>query len=393
MSTNDNREMTETEKKFFEDTSDLELLKSQQETYNEDPEDEYLKVRDSEDAYNLIYEFLKQLKPGTELWRISVPTYILQPVSLLEKLSHYSSPNHTIEDINKEQSAEQRFIKVLAWIISNWRSIPRPGLTHSKPYNPVLGEIFKCKWHHGEDKEDVTKFLGEQVSHHPPISAFCCHNEKRKFTYSGYVFPQTTFSWNSVTTTMDGEFSVELGNFDEKYVINHPPVSVSNLFWGTTVVEIYDYLTVSCEKTGYNAKIYFEYGKDNYLSGYIYDRDGYKKHWVEGKVNQVVEIQNYSTSEKKVLYDVQTLTRPAKVIAPISEQEANESRRNWHKATYELKKSNFDEAQLQKHLVEERERTIRKEREEKGIEWLPKYFKKEGEKAWVVKDVDLVNKL
>ncbi|KAF0981562.1 hypothetical protein FDP41_012219 [Naegleria fowleri] len=378
--------LTETEKKFLQDQSDIEIYKEQENIHKEDPEDEYLKVKDREDSYNIIYEFLKQLSPQTELWRISVPAYILQPISLLEKISHYSSPNNTIEKINEEQSPEKRFISILAWVISNWRTIPRHGMQQSKPFNPVLGEIFKCEWTHGEG--DVTKFLGEQVSHHPPVSAFCCHNEKRQFTYTGYVFPITSFSWNSVTTLMDGEFKITLGKFNEEYIVNHPPVSVSNVLWGSTVIEIYDYLKINCPKTGFNASIYFDYGKDNYLSGYIYDADGYKKHWIEGKVNQSVEIQDLSTKEKKLLYSVETLTRPPKTIRPVHEQEPRESRRNWHKAIYALKKEDFEEAQLQKHLVEERERAIRKERAEAGITWTPKYFVLEGEKRWVLKSLD-----
>ncbi|KAF0981414.1 hypothetical protein FDP41_012524 [Naegleria fowleri] len=266
--------LTETEKKFLQDQSDIEIYKEQENIHKEDPEDEYLKVKDREDSYNIIYEFLKQLSPQTELWRISVPAYILQPISLLEKISHYSSPNNTIEKINEEQSPEKRFISILAWVIS---------------------KLF-------------------------------------------------------------------LVMFNEEYIVNHPPVSVSNVLWGSTVIEIYDYLKINCPKTGFNASIYFDYGKDNYLSGYIYDADGYKKHWIEGKVNQSVEIQDLSTKEKKLLYSVETLTRPPKTIRPVHEQEPRESRRNWHKAIYALKKEDFEEAQLQKHLVEERkERSEKKE--------------------------------
>lgn len=380
---------TETEKTFLEDNSDLELLQTQEEIYSDDPEDEYLRVKDREDSYSLIYEFLKQLTPQAELWRISVPPYILQPISLLEKISHYSSPNDMVEKINEETSEEKRFISILAWIISNWRTIPRAGLQQSKPFNPTLGEIFKCEWKHGGNDQDVTRYLAEQVSHHPPVSAFSCHNAHRHFTYSGYVFPVTSFSWNSVTTLMEGEFKIELGKFGEEYIVNHPPVSVSNVLWGTTVIEIYDYLTITCPKTGYNAKIYFDYGKDNYLSGYIYDKDGYKKHWIEGKVNRVVEIQDMGSNEKKTLYDVTNLQRPAKIIKPVHEQEPRESRRNWHKTTNALKKGEFENAQLEKHLVEERERAIRKERAELGISWTPKFFELEGEKKWKIKSLDV----
>lgn len=45
---------------------------------------------------NVFKEFLKQLKPGLELFRVSVPIFTLQPISLLEKLTTYSRPNELI---------------------------------------------------------------------------------------------------------------------------------------------------------------------------------------------------------------------------------------------------------------------------------------------------------
>ena len=49
-----------------------------------------------------------------------------------------------------------------------------------KPYNPILGEHFRClfKYYNGSE----TYFVAEQVSHHPPISSFYISNRK-----DGYV--------------------------------------------------------------------------------------------------------------------------------------------------------------------------------------------------------------
>lgn len=42
---------------------------------------------------NLIIELIKQFKPGLELYRIPVPSFLLEPRSLLEILSDYARPN------------------------------------------------------------------------------------------------------------------------------------------------------------------------------------------------------------------------------------------------------------------------------------------------------------
>jgi len=43
-----------------------------------------------------------------------------------------------------------------------------------KPFNPLLGETYTLEY---KDKSKHFNFLAEQVSHHPPISAYHCENE------------------------------------------------------------------------------------------------------------------------------------------------------------------------------------------------------------------------
>jgi hypothetical protein len=45
---------------------------------------------------------------------------------------------------------------------------------HKKPYNSILGEIHSAWTFTSEYKK--TSFLAEQVSHHPPISAYVVNN-------------------------------------------------------------------------------------------------------------------------------------------------------------------------------------------------------------------------
>lgn len=58
--------------------------------------------------------------------------------------------------------------------------------TTKKPFNPVLGETFEYI-----DRDFGTKVILEQVSHHPPISAFYCDNEE--FTIEGWFGIKTIF--------------------------------------------------------------------------------------------------------------------------------------------------------------------------------------------------------
>lgn len=50
---------------------------------------------------------------------------------------------------------------------------------HAKPYNAILGEVFRCKYYH---EDSVSIFISEQVSHHPPVSATLLVNKERNIS-------------------------------------------------------------------------------------------------------------------------------------------------------------------------------------------------------------------
>lgn len=58
--------------------------------------------------------------------------------------------------------------EVVKWYLSGLYKKPK-GL--KKPYNPILGETFRCYWLHSNGTK--TFYIAEQVSHHPPVSSCC----------------------------------------------------------------------------------------------------------------------------------------------------------------------------------------------------------------------------
>lgn len=61
-----------------------------------------------------------------------------------------------------------------------------------KPYNPILGETFRCCWFHPQTNSH-TFYIAEQVSHHPPVSAFHVSNRKDGFCISGSITAKSRF--------------------------------------------------------------------------------------------------------------------------------------------------------------------------------------------------------
>ena len=72
----------------------------------------------------------------------------------------------------------------------------------SSSYNPVLGEIFRCRYKYSDGSQGL--YVAEQVSHHPPISAFYYCSPENKLVISGELRPKSKFLGNSVVNEMGG---------------------------------------------------------------------------------------------------------------------------------------------------------------------------------------------
>jgi oxysterol-binding protein-related protein 8 len=92
----------------------------------------------------LLLGIIQQIKMGIEMSKVIIPCEFLEPRSLLERLSDMMSHiDYALEAYNAK-SAEERMLIVLRWYLSSWYIRPK-GV--KKPYNPVLGEVFKCKFY------------------------------------------------------------------------------------------------------------------------------------------------------------------------------------------------------------------------------------------------------
>ena len=72
-------------------------------------------------------------------------------------------------------------IAVTRWFISTLKSQycsrNESMGSEKKPLNPFLGEVFVGKWQ--DDKTGETDLVSEQVSHHPPVTAYAIKTKAR----------------------------------------------------------------------------------------------------------------------------------------------------------------------------------------------------------------------
>uniref|UniRef100_A0AAV2J2F9 Oxysterol-binding protein n=1 Tax=Knipowitschia caucasica TaxID=637954 RepID=A0AAV2J2F9_KNICA len=213
----------------------------------------------SEENKSLIWTLLKQVRPGMDLSKVVLPTFILEPRSFLDKLSDYYYHADFLSEAAVEENAYDRMKKVVKWYISGFYKKPK-GL--KKPYNPIIGETYRCMWLH-QKTNSKTFYMAEQVSHHPPVSAFYVSNRKDGFCVSGSILAKSKFYGNSLSAILDGEARLTFLNRGEDYVMNMPYAHCKGILYGTMTLELGGQITITCEKTGYSAQLEFKLKKPN----------------------------------------------------------------------------------------------------------------------------------
>ncbi|KAG8230010.1 hypothetical protein J437_LFUL008451, partial [Ladona fulva] len=111
----------------------------------------------AEENKSLIWFLVKQVRPGMDLSKVVLPTFILEPRSFLDRLSDSYYHVDLLSQAVQEDDAFTRMKWVVKWYLSGLYKKPK-GLR--KPYNPILGETFRCYWKHPNGSR--TFYLSEQ---------------------------------------------------------------------------------------------------------------------------------------------------------------------------------------------------------------------------------------
>jgi len=267
-------------------------------------------------------------------------------------------------------------VNVVRYYLSGWHIKPK-GV--KKPYNPVLGERFRARWQFVDNTEAL--FVSEQVSHHPPISAYYYVSPENNIIIAGDIRPKSKFLGNSAATLMQGESKIIFTNRSgEVYRIAMPNVYARGILFGRMVLELGDNSTVRCEKNDLICELEFRTkgfftGAYNSIYGKIKrESTGESLYEITGKWSDIMYIKDLRTAHKEVLFNVHESKIYPKIVAPEEEQEENESRRLWSKVTSALIGRNLDLATDEKTLIEDKQRNEAKLREAEGIDWRPRYF-------------------
>ncbi|KAG6009516.1 hypothetical protein E4U21_002152 [Claviceps maximensis] len=158
------------------------------------------------DQGNVLSHIISQLRPGADLSRVVLPTFILEPRSMLERITNFMCHPEMLLHIPDIEDPVERFVSVVKFYLSGWHI--RPSLANTldrgvkKPLNPILGEIFSCYWELDANKRAY--YISEQTSHHPPKSSYFYMAPDHHIRIDGTLKPRSRFLGNSAASLMEG---------------------------------------------------------------------------------------------------------------------------------------------------------------------------------------------
>lgn len=101
---------------------------------------------------------------------------------------------------------------------------------------------------------------------------------------------------------------------------------------------------------------------------------------LSGKWSQTIYIQkNTRGAQQEIFFDADTSNKHAKKVLPESHQEEYESRNLWSKLSKAIHDRDLDTATHEKTTIEDRQRKLRHENEEKHIPTTHRFFRAVGD--------------
>uniref|UniRef100_A0A3Q3IEJ8 Oxysterol-binding protein n=1 Tax=Monopterus albus TaxID=43700 RepID=A0A3Q3IEJ8_MONAL len=220
---------------------------------------------------------------GKDLSKVAMPVQLNEPLNTLQRLCEELEYSELLDTANQTQDPYQRLVYVAAFAITAYASTYyRAG---SKPFNPVLGETYEC------DRPDKgIRFIAEQVSHHPPVSA--CHTDSRNFTFWQDVRWKNKFWGKSMEIVPMGTTHVTLPAFGDHYEWNKVTSCIHNILSGERWIEHYGEMAIkNLNSDVCHCKVTFvkvRCSAVNEIEGVVTDSKGKVVHSIFGKWHESV---------------------------------------------------------------------------------------------------------
>uniref|UniRef100_A0A7E4UY78 Oxysterol-binding protein n=1 Tax=Panagrellus redivivus TaxID=6233 RepID=A0A7E4UY78_PANRE len=184
---------------------------------------------------------------GKDLSRLTMPILLNEPLSFLQRLGEYMEYHELITYASKSSDPVKRIEYITAFAMS---ALASGNVRLTKPFNPLLGETYELN-----HPELGFEFVAEQVSHHPPISAF--FSQGPEFEFYGSVNPLVKFWGRSVEIVPQASFTLILKPYNEVYTWQAASCSVNNIMMGKMYMCLTGTMNIVCLQTHLNCNVKF----------------------------------------------------------------------------------------------------------------------------------------
>ncbi|XP_027224999.1 oxysterol-binding protein-related protein 11 isoform X3 [Penaeus vannamei] len=355
---------------------------------------------------SVIMHIISQLRLGMDLTRVTLPTFILERRSLLEMFADFLGHPDYFAKIADATTPEDRMQAVVKWYLTSIH-VGRNGSVAKKPYNPIIGETFHCNWRiprdsiHGEEIGETgngkatdgkkspfvnIKYAAEQVSHHPPVSAFFFECPEKQLSINAHIWTKSKFMGMSVGVNLIGDITLIIGNVRESYSLAMPSAYARSILTDPWV-ELGGRVNISSPETGCQAAIVFHTkpfygGRLHRVTAEVKNAAGTTLTKVQGEWDSQLEFTYANGSQEVVdVNDIPIVCH--KRLKPLAQQSPMESRRLWHDVSVALARGDVETATSHKRALEEQQRKEERERAAQNVPFPTRLFHSPTSDHWV----------
>uniref|UniRef100_A0A8C1GC34 Oxysterol-binding protein n=1 Tax=Cyprinus carpio TaxID=7962 RepID=A0A8C1GC34_CYPCA len=326
---------------------------------------------------------------GKELSKIPMPVNFNEPLSMLQRLSEDLEYYELLDRGAKCQSSLEQMCYVAAFTVSSYSTtVHRTG----KPFNPLLGETFELD----RVQESGYRSLCEQVSHHPPAAAHHAISE-RGWTLRQEIALASKFRGKYLSIMPLGSIHCIFEKSNNHYTWKKVTTTVHNIIVGKLWIDQSGEIDVVNHRTGDRCHLkfapysYFSRDVARKVTGVVTDKDGKAHYVLSGTWDEKMECsrvmqssrggENGADGRQKTVYQTLkakelwrktplpegaenmyyfstlalTLNEPEEGVAPTDSRRRPDQRL--------MEQGRWEEANAEKQRLEEKQRTVRRERE------------------------------
>ncbi|XP_024380359.1 uncharacterized protein [Physcomitrium patens] len=341
---------------------------------------------------------------GRDLNNITMPATINEPLSVLQKCAEELQYRDLLEQaVRKTDSLERLLLATAFTCASYYGSIHRDA----KPFNPLLGETYEYQ---GKN----SWFLAEQVSHHPPILAFQSENVGGAYQLFGEIELKNKFWGKSIEVLCNGGVHLKIPQYGDHITWNRATLCIHNVVVGKCWIDNYGEVSVVNHKTSEVGRVRFHKATSREqcrITGKMYDAKGIPQYKIFGNYMEAI----YACPESCMNFDVNApdvrlLWKAPEQIEDFRQQYCftqytlglNEltpkllnalppTDSRFRPDQRALEDGNLEKATPEKLRLEEKQRSARRVRKEKGIEWQNMWFTQRDPGVSEVKSIEIEN--